>query len=119
MAHPLDTDRFWNKVMKTDTDDGISRCWFWTGAKTMDGYGRTYYRGYAIPAHRVSYEIANGSIPYGMFVLHSCNIRDCVNPAHLYLGESRRAQNHQQEEIQQQTSFLQKLNDYNAENGEA
>ena len=37
-------------------------------------------------AHRVSYENAFGPIPYGMHVLHKCDVGACINPDHLFLG---------------------------------
>jgi hypothetical protein len=39
-----------------------------------------------LKAHRVSYEMANGPIPKGLFICHRCNNPKCCNPAHLYAG---------------------------------
>lgn len=75
--------KFWRQVNKTDT------CWLWTGCGDgkSDGYGRIVaIDGKSMGAHRASWEIHNGPIPPGLDVLHSCDIRRCINPAHLSLG---------------------------------
>jgi hypothetical protein len=82
-----DLARFWSKVEKTDG------CWLWTGQKFWTGY--SVFTVCPAPnvrrsrtGHRWIYETLNGPIPEGMFVLHSCDVRHCVNPAHLGLGPS-------------------------------
>lgn len=74
-------DRFWEKVQKTDS------CWLWTGGSVPRGYGRFLWpdgrKGYA---HRFSYELANGPVPDGLWVLHCCDNPPCVRPDHLWLG---------------------------------
>ena len=72
---------FWSKVNKTDG------CWLWTAGTLKTGYGRFSVRGHNQRAHRVSWQIANGPIPEGLWVLHKCDVRNCVRPDHLFLGD--------------------------------
>jgi hypothetical protein len=36
--------------------------------------------------HRASWEIANGQISNDLCVLHKCDVPNCINPDHLFLG---------------------------------
>jgi hypothetical protein len=71
---------FWPKVEKTAT------CWLWRGRKCKFGYGRMRGLG-QLSTHRISYVLAHGAIPDGMWVLHRCDNSSCVRPDHLYLGD--------------------------------
>lgn len=78
--------RFWSFVRKTDT------CWLWTGATGYFGYGAfrlSEPTRRQVGAHRWSWIDANGPIPDGLFVLHSCDTPACVRPDHLHLGTQK------------------------------
>lgn len=77
--------QFLGKVQSGSKDE----CWEWMGCRFTHGYGCATAEGKNRGAHRVAWEIANGEIPEGRWVLHKCDNPPCCNPAHLYLGTPR------------------------------
>ena len=61
-------------------------CWVWTGYLYANGYGGIKAFGKMVLAHRLSYELHKGPIPEGREILHSCDNKACINPAHLSVG---------------------------------
>lgn len=84
--------RFWTKVDRRGPDD----CWLWIAQARIGQKGK--FPGYGsisgtvngkkrpLYSNRVAWELTNGPIPDGLFVLHTCDVSLCCNPRHLFLG---------------------------------
>ena len=63
-----------------------SGCVIWMGDCYPTEYGRISYLGRNHTTHRLAWQLAKGPIPNGLFLLHHCDVRQCMNLEHLFLG---------------------------------
>ena len=79
-----------HKLEKDSIKIPESGCWIWVGSVTNHGYGRlTFGADKVMSAHRASYEHTYGPIPPGVLALHRCDVKCCVNPDHIFLGNQQ------------------------------
>jgi hypothetical protein len=81
LSDPLPYQAFLEKM--TPLPNG---CWQWNGAKQQQKVvqGQPFYGSFRKSlAHRWSYRVHKGKIPYGLVIDHVCNNSLCVNPDHL------------------------------------
>ncbi len=67
---------------KHEVDDA-SGCWLWTAGLWPNGYAQFWDGKRHRVAHAFAYELHVGPVPEGLELDHHCNVRRCVNPAHL------------------------------------
>lgn len=63
-----------------------SGCHVFMGALNKKQYGRIWFAEQSQGAHRISYMYHRGLIPKDLHILHSCDVRCCINPEHLRAG---------------------------------
>jgi hypothetical protein len=81
--HKTIQQRLWDKA-----DRAPGGCLlFVRGQIAEDGYAHCWHEGKAWAAHRVAWTVTNGPIHPGVLVLHRCDVRNCIEPDHLFLGD--------------------------------
>lgn len=76
---------FWDRLLAQTQFSGTG-CFEFMGCRNSDGYGCLNRDGRLVRPHREAWREANGEIPDGIEVCHSCDNPPCWNPAHLFLG---------------------------------
>jgi hypothetical protein len=64
-------------------------CWEWMPPLSSQCRGYCYVGKVWTFSHRRSYSELVGPIPDGLFVCHHCDVPNCINPEHLFVGSQK------------------------------
>lgn len=78
------------KEIKPSPDGRFKDCWYWTGNKDKDGYGRIWHKDKNYRITRISAMLwLNFDIYSNLLICHECDNPECFNPQHLFPGTNK------------------------------
>jgi hypothetical protein len=87
LPEPQDWKLFKRLLARIEVD--AIGCWIWQLSLRTDGYGQVSHKhGKPTAAHRRMWFALYGENPWdeGKYICHSCDVRPCINPLHLWKG---------------------------------